>query len=69
MWKYCKDIPAVNNSGNILELNGVSATDLFTFKVKRAGQTDNNGWIDNVEIMLPLKRLRNFWRTLEMPLN
>ena len=32
------------------------------------GQTDNNGRIDNVEIMVPLKYLSNFWRTLEMPL-
>ena len=33
-----------------------------------AGQADNNGKIDNVEIMVPLKYLSNFWRTLEMPL-
>ena len=32
------------------------------------GQTDNHGRIDNVEIMVPLKYLSNFWRTLEMPL-
>ena len=32
------------------------------------GQTDNNGRIDNVEIMVPLKYLSNFWRILEMPL-
>ena len=25
------------------------------------GQTDNNGRIDNVEIMVPLKYLSNFW--------
>ena len=32
-----------------------------------AGQTRDNG-TKNVEIMVPLKYLSNFWRTLEMPL-
>ena len=31
------------------------------------GQTGDNG-TKNVETMVPLKYLRNFWRTLEMPL-
>ena len=31
------------------------------------GQTENGG-IKNVERMVPLKYLSNFWRTLEMPL-
>ena len=67
-WQYYKDIPAVNNNGNIANFNGVSATDSFNFKTKITGQTDNNGRIDNVEIMAPLKYLSNFWRTVEMPL-
>ena len=33
---------------------------------KKTGQTNNNGKIDNVEIMVPLKYLSNFWRTLEL---
>ena len=32
-----------------------------------AGQTGDNG-TKNVEIMVPLKYLSNFWRSLEMPL-
>ena len=63
LWQYCKDIPVVNNKGN-----GVNATDSFNFKAKITGQTDDDGEIDNVEIMVPLKYFRNFWRTLEMPL-
>ena len=47
LWKYCKDIPAVNNNGNIVDFDGANAT---------------------VEIMVPLKYLSNFWRTLDMPL-
>ena len=26
LWQYCKDIPAVNNNGDILEFNGANAT-------------------------------------------
>ena len=65
--QYCKDIPAPNNNYNIVDLNGANATDSFNFKTKITGQTDNNGRM-NVEIMVPLKYLSNFWRTLEMPL-
>ena len=35
--------------------------------MKITGQTNNNGVI-NVEIMVPLKYLSNFWRIREMPL-
>ena len=35
--------------------------------MKITGQTNNNGVI-NVEIMVPLKYLSNFWRILKMPL-
>ena len=68
LWQYCKEIPAVNNDGNIVDFNGANATDSFNFKIKIAVQADDDGRIDNVEIMVPLKYLSNFWRTLEMPL-
>ena len=68
LWKYCKEIPAVNNNVGIVGFNRANATDSFHFKTKITGQTDDNGRIDNVEIMVPLKYSSNFWRTLEMPL-
>ena len=40
---------------------------LFTFRRKITGQTENDGTND-VQIMVPLKYLSNFWRTLKMPL-
>ena len=52
LWQYCKNIPAVNNNGNIVDFNGANATDSFNFKIKITGQTDNNGRIDNVKIMV-----------------
>ena len=57
LWQFCKEIPTVAN-----------ATDSFNFKTKITGQTDNNGKIDNVEVIVSLEYLSNFWRTLEMPL-
>ena len=67
LWQYCKDIPAVNNDGGIVNFNRANATDSFNFKTKITDQANNNGII-NVEIMIPLKYLSIFWRTLEMPL-
>ena len=32
LWQYCKEIPAVNNAGNIVDFNGANATDSFNFK-------------------------------------
>ena len=68
LWQYCKDIPAVNNNGDIVDFNGANATDSFNFKAKITGQTDDDGEIDNFEIMVPLKYLRSFRKTLEKPL-
>ena len=71
LWQYCKDIAAVNNNGDIVDFNGANATVSFNFNAKITGQTDDDdddGEINNVEIMVPLKYLSNFWRTLEIPL-
>ena len=67
LWHYCKEIPAVNNGGDIVDFNGANATGSFNFKTKITGQTDNGRRINNVEIIVPFKYLSNFWRTLEMP--
>ena len=67
LWQYCKEIMAVNNEGNIVDFNGANATDSFNFKTKITGQTNNDGRID-VGIMVSLKYLSSFWRTLDMPL-
>ena len=57
-WQYYKDHP--NDT--------LANSKLFKSKVKTTGKTPNNGNTKNVEIILLLKYLRNFWRTLEMPL-
>ena len=72
LWQYCKEIPAVNG-GAIADFNGNNATDSINFKAKITGKTGNgkNGTIAggvDVQIVVPLKYLSKFWRTLEMPL-
>ena len=58
---------------DIVDFNGANATDPVNFKTKITGQTtannNNNGNIAgrvDVEIMVSLKYLNNFWRTLEV---
>ena len=34
LWQHCKDIPAVNDNGNIVEFNDTNATDSFILKQK-----------------------------------
>ena len=67
LWQYCKHIPAVKNDNEAVNFTNNNLTDSFNFKVKMTGQTGNDGK-KNVEIIVPIKCLSNFWRTLEMPL-
>ena len=56
LWQYCRDDP--NN--NLVD------SESFKSKVKIAGNTHVDGNTKDVEIIVPLKDLSNFWRTLEM---
>ena len=67
VWQYCKDIPARNVNDKIIVFDANNLNDSFKFKAKIIGQTGNNGTKD-VEIMVSLKYLSNFWGTLEMTL-
>ena len=69
LWQYCRNKLAINAAnGDIVDFNADYAnTSSFKIKEKIAGQTGNNGTTD-VEIMIPLKYLSNFWKTLEIHL-
>ena len=62
LWQYFRDEPDDN----------LEDSESFKSKIKITGKTPNNNNNNNnnkdVEIMVPLKYLSNFWRTLEMPL-
>ena len=60
LWQYCKYIPPVDNNDAIVNFAENNLTDSFNFKVKITGQTADDG-TKNVEIMVPLKYLSNFW--------
>ena len=58
LWQYYKDDPN----------NNLTDSELFNSKVKVTGETPAGRNTKDVEIIVPLKYLSNFWRTLEMPL-
>ena len=58
MWQYYKDEPNVN----------LANSEKFKSKIKTIENTPGDGNTKDVEIIVPLKYLSNFWRTLEMPL-
>ena len=56
LWQY------YNNKPN----DNLADSEWFKSKVKITGNTPANGNAKNVEMIVPLKYLSNFWRTLEM---
>ena len=58
LWQYYKD----DANGNMAD------SESFKYRVKITGKTPDNRNTKNVEIIVPLKYLSNFWRTLEMSL-
>ena len=65
LWKYYRDEPYLNDDGTLANLPGNST--LFKFNQKITDSTGDDGTKD-VQIMVPLKYLNNFWTTLEIPL-
>ena len=57
-WQYYKDEPSDN----------IADSQSFKSKVKITGKTPADRNTKNVKVIVPLKYLSNFWRTLEMPL-
>ena len=58
LWQYYRD----DTNDNLTD------SESFKSKMKITGNTPNNGNTKDVEIIVPLKYLSNFQRTLEMPL-
>ena len=58
LWRYYRDEPNDN----------LADSESSKSKTNVTGKTPNNGNEKDVEIMVPLKYLSNFWRILERPL-
>ena len=67
LWEYYRDEPALTDVGIIANFHAADNSASFKFKQKITGVTDDDG-SKNVEIIVPLKYLTSFQRTLEMPL-
>ena len=59
LWQYYKDEPNYN----------LTNSESLKSKIKIIGNAPVDGNTKYVKIIVPLKYLSNFWRTLEMPLN
>ena len=58
LWQYYKDYP----------IDNITQSESFKSKIKITGKTPASGNAKDVKILVPLKYLSDFWRTLEMPL-
>ena len=58
LWQYYRDEPNDN----------LADSETFKSKIKITGEIPDGGNEKDVEIMVPIKYLSNFWRTVEMPL-
>ena len=66
LWNYYRDEP---NSGAIGEINySIRGPKSFDYKTSITGRLEGNNTEKEVEIVVPLKHLSNFWKTQDMPL-
>ena len=67
LWNYYRDEPNSGAEGNINY--SIKDSKSFNYKTSITGKLENNNpGKDDVKIVVPLKHLSNFWRTLDMPL-
>ena len=67
LWNYYRDEP---NSGAVGNINySIRGSKSFGYKSSITGKLEgNNTEKEKVEIVVPLKHLSNFWKTLKIPL-
>ena len=68
LWQYYREEATFTDAAAVANFHANNNSDLFKFKQKIIGKTADGGTKD-VEIMVPLKYLSSFWRTLEIPLS
>ena len=68
-WNYYRDEPNSGLGGNNNNVNySIKDSKSFDYKTSITGKLEGNNTEKEVEIVVPLKHLSNFWRTLDMPL-
>ena len=68
-WNYYRDEPNSGIGGENNNVNySIKDSKSFDYKTSITGKLEGNNTEKEVEIVVPLKYLSNFWRTLNMPL-
>ena len=72
LWNHYRD-ESNNPPADNYNVDSISNSASFKYKSNIIGKTpnndnDNNNVIEKIKIVVPLKHLSNFWRTLDMPL-
>ena len=66
---YCRDEPNKGIDGADNSINfSIKDSKSFDYKRKITGRQEGNNTEKEVEIVVPLNHLSNFWRTLDIPL-
>ena len=65
-WSYYRDEPNSDANNNINY--SVKDSKSFDYKASITGKLEGNNTEKEVEVVVPLKHLSNFWRALNMPL-
>ena len=63
LWQFKRD--EITNNANVTNDDNAPS---FKYKASNIGNTENNGTKNGVKIVVPLKYLSNFWRSLEISL-
>ena len=70
LWQFKRDEQPMNNNGAFIDITAGNSSS-FKYKSNLIGNTvadEANKKKENVKIVVPLKYLSNFWRSLKMPL-
>ena len=69
IWHYYRDEPVLDVNGNIVDFSDdINNSVSFIFKTKISNGQNSQRMHKNLKIMVSLKYLGNFWKTLEMPI-
>ena len=73
LWNYYRDEAnddenENDNANNMINNNKTIRSKSFEYKTKIIGSTPNNNNILDAAVLVPLKYLSNFWRSLDLPL-
>ena len=72
LWKFKRDEPPADNADLGVDGDGIFNSQSFKYKAALVGITSDyvnpNSFVKNTKMVVPLKYLSSFWRSLEIPL-